>query len=130
MNHIPSDDIPFVLHGGDSIEAALHNRVTAINRINFIVRKKISDFDIRLKTDEYRRVLDLNMWKKYYQDQDTKQKINEEFCQRTAQECIEMEGYEEPKINEEEFNKAIEKADVPEKKNNLLFDFFRKWNVK
>lgn len=86
-----SSDIPFVLRGGDGEQTALYNRVAAINRINYLVQEYVTGFDIRQKSKEYLMCLDMELYKKYYQD-DSKKKIDEEFCQRSAEVCLNMEG--------------------------------------
>jgi hypothetical protein len=98
-----SDDIPLVLRGGDSREVAMFNRIAAINRVNYLVRLKLPEFDIRLKSDVYRKCLDLEMYKRYYSDKPKDTKIDEEFCQNMAKTCIEMD--EEPILNQREFDK-------------------------
>ena len=91
MEFQTSDDIPFLLRGGDTKEIAMFNRIAAINRINFLIRKKLPEFDLREKSNEFRKCLDLELHKKYYVNEPKDKKIDEEFCQHTAQVCIEME---------------------------------------
>ena len=52
MEFQTSDDIPFVLRGGDTKEIAMFNRIAAINRINFLIRKELPEFDLREKSNE------------------------------------------------------------------------------
>ena len=91
MTFQTSDDIPFLLRGGDTKEIIMFNRIAAINRINFLIRKELPEFDLREKSTEFRRCLDMELFHKYYIDEPKDKKIDEEFCQRIAQICIEME---------------------------------------
>ena len=109
MEFQTSDDIPFVLRGGDTKEIAMFNRIAAINRINFLIRKELPEFDLRDKSNEFRRCLDMELFHKYYIDGPKDKKIDEEFCQRTAQVCIEMEN---PKPNLEKDNPLSEAINI------------------
>ena len=92
MTFQTSDDLPFKLHGGDSLEAARYNRIAAINRINYLIHIHYPDFDLRARSEEYLKALDLEMYKKYYQNEPKDKKIDEEFCQRVAEFCVEMQN--------------------------------------
>ena len=123
-----SDDIPFNLKGGEDPHTAAVNRTTAINRINYIIRQKLPDFDIRTKSDVYMKCLDLELWKKYYQEEPKDKRIDEEFCQRVAEVCIDMEKAVESVLDEVQFKEAIEIAKVPERvnKENWISKFWKK----
>lgn len=127
MSIKPSEDLPFNLKGGEDPHTALVNRIAAINRINYIIRQTIPDFDIRSKSDVYMKCLDLELWKKYYQDEPKDKKIDEQFCQRVAEYCIDMEKVE-PVVDEIKFKEAIDIAKVPERvnKENWISRFWKK----
>ena len=93
-----SEDLPFKLIGGETKEVAGQNQVNAINRINYIVRKKIQDFDIRTKSNIFAILLDTELYKKYYQYNNNKT-IDEDFCQKMAEACIDMEKDNEPPLS-------------------------------
>lgn len=86
-----SDDLEFVLKGGESKEIDAINQVNAMNRINTLVRKEIPDFDIRMKSPKFLEFLDLTLIKKYERYRNKEQKIDEQFCKDSAEVCIEME---------------------------------------
>ena len=85
-----SEDIPFKLIGGLSKEIKEQNMVNAINRLNYLIRKQLPEFDIRTKSQTFKNMLDLELFKKYYEES-PEEPVNEEFCQRVAKVCIEME---------------------------------------
>ena len=93
MQFNTSEDLPFNLRGGDDEQTAMFNRIAGINRVNYLVQKQIQDFDLREKSKEFILALDMELWKKYYQKEGRK-KIDEEFCQRAAKVCVEMENPE------------------------------------
>lgn len=102
-----SSHLPFTIKEGDSVEIARYNRIAAINRINHLVQQKIPDFDVYKKSQTYTQVLDLEVWKRFYKDSPS-EKISEEFCQRMATVCIEMEDEKlSEKVVKEEFEEAI-----------------------
>jgi len=90
MEFSTSDDKEFILRGGDDKNTALYNRIAAINRINYLIRQTLPEYDIREKSATFLKALDIEIYKKYYQDK-PKEKISEEFCQRMAEVCIEIE---------------------------------------
>lgn len=100
-----SPDQPFQLRTGDSQDMAVYNRLCAINRINYLVSKEIPGFDLREKGGDYRINLDLKMYHDFYR-QDPNKKIDEEFCQRAAQICLDIEGYKG--LLEEPVSKSVE----------------------
>jgi len=119
-----SDDMPFTLRGGNDNATVLANRIVAINRINYLVRQKIPTFDLREKSQVYKDFLDLEMYRKYYSG-DKEHVIDEEFCVRCAELCIELDT-EEPEVNKEEFKKAVEDVKIPDKKENFISKFFKR----
>ena len=106
MDFNTSADLPFVIHGGDSKEVAMYNRVAAINRMNYLIQRVFPDFDIRLKSETWRRCWELEMFKRFYTE-DPKHKIDEEFCQNGAKVAIEMEGKPEKPVDKREFFEAF-----------------------
>ena len=74
------------------------------------------------------KCLDLELWKKYYQKEPKDKKIDEEFCQRVAEVCIDMEKAVESVLDEVQFKEAIEIAKVPERvnKENWISKFWKK----
>lgn len=125
MNFKTSEDLPFVLKGGQSKEVALFNRIAAINRLNYLARKELPDFDIRVKSDEWIRCWELEMWKRFYQ-KDPKKVIDEDFCQNGAKVAIEMEK-EVPIFNPAEHFEAIKSLSGTPLMPSLKEDFISKW---
>jgi len=126
-NFETSDDVEFVLRGGNDQQTALYNRIAAINRINYLVRKEIPEFDIRVKSEVFMQCLDLELWVRFYKDEPGDKKIDETFCKRAAEVCIEMEK-EQPEFKKDEFDKAVDSAKVAPKENkdNWISRFFKK----
>lgn len=115
MTFETSDDIPFAMRGGDSQETAMYNRIAAINRINYIIRQKLPEFDIRTKSAEYRKFLDLEMYRRYYASEAKDKKIDEEFCQRMAGLCIEFDeisGMPVSIVETEKFKELLKTLDA------------------
>jgi len=108
MDFNTSYDLPLQLRGGDSVEVAIYNRIAAINRINYLVQKHIPNFDIRSKSVDYTKALDLELYKKYYVNESNNKKIDEEFCQRVAKTCIDMDKEEIKPVNQQEFKIAFQ----------------------
>ena len=95
MDNIPLNDKPeepFVLMEGLTKEIGLYNRVLAIQRVNYLVKQTFPNFDIYEKTDDYRYTLDQMMYERFYKDA-PEARIDEEFCQRMAQICLEFEHW-------------------------------------
>jgi len=93
-----SADLPFQLRGGEDVPTALYNRVASINRINFLVSHHTNTpFDIREKPAEYLLKLDEEMYKRFYVNEPKDKKIDEEFCQRASQICVELENTDQDK---------------------------------
>lgn len=95
-------DKPFVLKEGNTVETAMYNRIAVLNRVNFLVRAKVKEFDIRTKSPEYTKALDMEMWKRFYSEKPT-EPVSEDFCQKMAQVCIESElgiPIQEPVVRE------------------------------
>ena len=106
MSFDTSPDLEFRIRGGDSKEVAMYNRVAAINRMNYLIQRVFPDFDIRLKSETWRRCWELEMFKRFYPN-DPKHKIDEEFCQNGAKVAIEMEGKPEKPVDKREFFEAF-----------------------
>ncbi len=100
-----SPELPFVLRGGNTEQAAIENRINAINRIKFL-----SGVDMRDKSADYLRAFDLEMYVRFYRDAAPQAdlKISEEWCQRATEIIKAMEEKPVDKVSEEEFNKAFE----------------------
>ena len=69
----------FVLIPGDSENVSLHNRMNAINRIEYL-----SGVDLRKKSSCFRHALDHEMWVRWYRSYPKDHKIDEEWVQRAA----------------------------------------------
>jgi hypothetical protein len=93
-------DLPFVLRGGDDKQTAIYNRIGAIERIKFL-----SGVDLRKKSSDYLKALDLELWHRWYKNIDANKKIDEEFCQRAAEVIKGMESAELP-LDKEKWNAA------------------------
>lgn len=79
-----SEDTPFIYHKGEN----KRNQVEALNRINYLVRQQIPNFDIQTLNDAQRRFLDTTLLKEYYATNPSLP-IDEDFCQRAAKLLIE-----------------------------------------
>ena len=111
-----SEDTPFVLRGGDSHDVALYNRINAINQIKYL-----SKVDLREKSSTFLKLLDLEMWTRWYKNKAPDDKISEEFCQRAAEVILAMEG-NDPLLDEQEFNNAVSEHTamlLTKEKNNV-----------
>ena len=93
-------DKEFVLRGGESQQTAIHNRIAAIERIKFL-----SGVDLRDKSANFLKVLDVYLWKTWLKSEPKDKKIDEEFCQRSAEFCKKMEG-QPVKLDEKEYAQA------------------------
>ena len=106
MNFDTSPEIPFVKRGGNTVEIATYNRIAAINRMNWIVQRELPDFDVRLKSDTWRKCWELSMYKRFYVD-DPRHEIDEKFCQNGAKVAIEMEKVDTITLDEKEHFEAF-----------------------
>ena len=86
-----SPELPFEVRGGQTEQAAIHNRIAAIERINYL-----TNVDLRKKSPYYLQVLDVEMWRRWYSDEPPQKMIDEEFCQRAA---IVIKDIEENRID-------------------------------
>lgn len=108
-----SPELPFVMHGGDTKDVALYNRVAAINRMNYLIQKTFPSFDIRTKSETWLRCWELEMYKRFYVN-DPKHVIDEQFCQNGALVAIQMEEKPEKAVDKREYFEAfIKSAGVP-----------------
>ena len=96
-----SPDKEFVLRGGNGQQTAVYNRISAIERINFL-----SGIDIREKSANYLKVLEVAMWKDWLKDEAPDKKIDEEFCQKAAEIVKRLEG-EPVELNEQEYEESV-----------------------
>lgn len=95
-----SSDTPFQIRGGNDQNTALHNRITALERIKFLS----GGVDLRNKSNTYLRAFDLEMWKRFYKDRPQSEwGVSEDFCQNAAAVIKDMES-SDVTVNEEEFN--------------------------
>lgn len=95
-----SPDQPFELHGGNNEQTSIYNRISAIDRINFL-----SGIDLRDKSAAYLQALDLEMWTRWYKNEPPNKKIDETFCQRAAEVIKAMEG-KDVAVNKEAYDAA------------------------
>lgn len=96
-----SSDKPFVLRGGDSEQAATYNRIAVLERINFL-----TGIDIRVKSAEYLKVLEVAMWKDWLKNEPPDKKVDEEFCQKASEIVKKMEG-KPVELNEQEYAQSV-----------------------
>lgn len=75
-----SSDLPFVRTGGETQADAIFNRINAIKRIEFLC-----GVDLSKESPEFKKLIDAEMYMKFYKDYPADHKIDEEFCQRCAQ---------------------------------------------
>ena len=108
-----NSDIPFVRRGGETEDAALHNRIAAIKRIEFL-----SGVDLSKKSADYLRALDLEMWMRWYREEDPKKPIDEEFCQRSAEVIRAMEGGP-VELNEKLYEQEKTKHQIKQRGTNV-----------
>ena len=79
----------FKLIEGHTEQISMHNRINAINRINFLVGE---NFDLRKKDKLYRYLLDMEMYQRWYKNEPKDKVIDEEYCQRAAEVLRAMEN--------------------------------------
>lgn len=84
-----SPELPFKLQGGETEQAAMHNRIAAIDRINYLVG---NSFDLRKKSKEYLYLLDMEMYQRWYKNEPKDKRINEDYCQRACEVIKAMEA--------------------------------------
>ncbi len=102
-----SADLPFVPHKGNDQIIAMRNRIAAIERIKFL-----TNVDLRDKSDEYKQLIDIELYVKFYKDEPSGTLIDETFCQRVADVVRELE-----KTNKEVLDNTLEA--VPERVEQL-----------
>lgn len=79
-------DKPFQLHGGNSEQSSLHNRISCIDRMEYILKTKHNKvFSYRNQTSEWLMLWDMEMYQRWYKSYPKDYKIDEEFCQRGAE---------------------------------------------
>ena len=121
MTFDTSPEIPFVKRGGNTVEIAAYNRIAAINRMNWLVRKELPDFDMRLKSDTWRKYWELSMYKRFYTD-DPRHEIDEEFCQNGAKVALEMEKADTITLDDKEHAEAFKASiNIPKKEIGGIF---------
>ena len=109
MNFDTSPELPFVKRGGNTMEIATYNRISAINRMNWLINKELHDFDIRLKSDTWRKCWELEMFKRFYIN-DTRHELDEEFCQNGTKVAVEMEKADTITLDEREHAETFKTA--------------------
>src|SRR3990167_4815583 len=77
---------PFVLRGGETEQASIHNRIAAIRRIQYLC-----GVDLTRKSKDYAFALDMEMYQRWYKHEPKDKKVDEEWCQRAAEVIKEME---------------------------------------
>ena len=83
---IDSPELPFKLRGGESYQTAVYNRIAAIKRMEYLLKKKYSHrFSFRHAGAAWLQLWDLNMYGQWYKDVPKDFKIDEMFCQRGAE---------------------------------------------
>ena len=123
MDFKTSPDIAFIMRPGQDKETAMYNRIAAINRMNWLAQKTIPDFDIRSKTDTWRRCWELEMYKRFY-TKDPKHQIDEEFCQNGAKVAVDMESKPVEPVDKKEYMKAFVEAVTPVDKTEVAKEGF------
>ncbi|MCR4337981.1 MAG: hypothetical protein NUV91_09285 [Candidatus Omnitrophica bacterium] len=96
-----SPDLPFTPVGGSDKQAAIHNRISVIKRIEFL-----SGVNLQSKSKEYLKALDLELYKRWYHNEPRTKRADEEFCQRSAEviQDIEKNGFD---LDQREFDDAL-----------------------
>lgn len=82
-----SPDVPFVFREGQDQVTALHNRIAALKRIEFLC-----GVDLSRKSDDYKMLVDSIMFERWYKDYPSNHRINDEWCQRAAEVTRELEA--------------------------------------
>ncbi len=86
-----SKDLPFRLRGGESYQCNITNRISAIDRMEFLLKKKYSkEFSFRHAGETWLHLWDLEMYQKWYKDEPKDHRIDEQFCQRGAEVARDM----------------------------------------
>ncbi len=75
-----SPDLPFEFRVGNDEITAIHNRISALERIKFL-----TGVDLKDKPVEYKQLIDCELYVKFYKDLPQAMPIDEDFCQRAAE---------------------------------------------
>ena len=96
-----SPDVPFRLHDGNTKQDAIYNRIACIERIEYL-----TGINLRNKSADYLKVLDLALYKKWYHKENPKKFIDEEFCQRAVEIIRDLEG-KSVILDEKEYKQTV-----------------------
>ncbi len=72
-------DIPFERIETNNQQDAIYNRINAIKRIEYL-----SGVNLANESSEFKKLVDIEMYTRFYKDQDQNHQIDEEFCQNCA----------------------------------------------
>lgn len=75
-----SPDLPFERRGGDTQVDAMHNRIAALERI-----KCLTGVDLANKSTQYKQLIDIELYSRWYKNYPPDHKIDEQWCQRVAE---------------------------------------------
>lgn len=102
-----SPELPFVRRGGDDQIIAMHNRVTALERI-----QHLTGVDLKDRSTEYKQLIDCELYTRWYKDLPLDSPIDEDWCLRVAEIVNTLE-----KEKQEDLEKTLEA--VPERVKQL-----------
>lgn len=86
-------DKPFERTEGQTQQDAIFNRINAIKRI-----QHLCGVDLANETLEFKKLVDIEMYTRWYKDYPSDHKIDEEFCQRCAIITKELKEQEQGKL--------------------------------
>lgn len=85
---------PFLREGGENQQSAIFNRISAIKRI-----EHLCGVDLSKESAEFKKLIDSEMYQRFYKDYPADHRIDEEFCQRCAQIVTELNGHKKEDLN-------------------------------
>lgn len=78
--------LPFERRGGQTQQDATYNRIAALQRIKFL-----TGVDLLNKSPEYKKLIDSELYVRWYKDLPSDSPIDEDWCQRVAVVVKELE---------------------------------------
>lgn len=133
---------PFERRGGDDQQTALFNRISALKRIEFL-----SGVDLAKESAEFKKLIDSELYTRWYKDYSQDHCIDEIWCNRVAEVVKELKGkpQEEVQVMEEGaddlvkslYKEAKLRGSIPTEQNKVAeaekISLFRKilnWTLK
>lgn len=87
-------ELPFERKSGETQADAIFNRIAAIKRIEFL-----SGIDLVQESAEFKKLIDAELYNRWYKEYPADHKIDEEWCQRAAQVVKELNGHKKEDLS-------------------------------